>query len=429
MLLSNVPLVHRDAELTERFLRAFFDAPWELISAGRARKFPLSGMSKLMDWAKQNQEHQRNVFVPLPSTGGHVWHLAVRAPATVRPADISLPPSLVIIANGYWLLWRSNDPLPPRTARLLSERLAKEIGGGAREALGDPVPLPGTVFFHPIGVNLGGRSQTHMMIPRPTAYRLIGDVLTDTRATAAPSPFTRADTVKAKPVEWIWPGFLATGTMALLGGAAGMGKSTVSADFAGIVSSGGKWPTGERCEVGSALVLEAEDDLERTVVPRLLAAGADLKRVGLGKVVDLTESLALLEDEAKRRPDLRLVILSPIRKFMGKAEDHGNLGIRSVLDPLLAWAERRRVAILGIAHPEKGKEHREAFAGSAAFLEVARAAYSVIPDPADKNPIVKQKRRLFVAAKNNLGADSVTLRYRLDGATVNGISTSRVVWG
>lgn len=179
---------------------------------------------------------------------------------------------------------------------------------------------------------------------------------------------------------------------------------------------------------GSALVLDAEDDLARTVKPRLIAAGADITRIGLGKIVDLSQGPAILEAEAKRRKDLRLVALSPIRKFIGHAEDRGNLGVRDALLPLLNWAEARRIAILGIAHPPKDKEHKEAFAGSSAFLELARAAFSVIPDPASKEPIIRRRPRLLVSAKANLASDQAMMRYRIEGVTVDGIETSKVVW-
>ncbi|WP_170937161.1 MULTISPECIES: AAA family ATPase [Rhodomicrobium] len=316
--------------------------------------------------------------------------------------------------------------MKPAIAKALSAQLARDIGG--RPAVDEPIPLPGTILYKTVGAPLVQRFPVQMMPALPTAYTIRDGELVDLRTRAAESPFLRAEEVEAKPLEWLWPGFIPIGALTLLGGAAGMGKSQAAISLAAALSSGGSWPTGERAEKGSALVLEAEDDVARTVTPRLMAAGAVLRRVGLGKALDLTQSLELLEAEAKRRGDLRLVVLSPIRKFFGDAELHGNLGVRAALDPILAWAERRRVAILGIAHPPKDKEHKEAFAGSTAFLELARAAYSVIPDPGDKNPVVKQKQRILVAAKNNLGADDVTLRYAIEGTRAGTIETRKVVW-
>lgn len=48
----------------------------------------------------------------------------------------------------------------------------------------------------------------------------------------------------------------------------------------GKLTSGGRWPDGEICtELGSALIWSSEDDPVDTLVPRLIAAGADLSRV------------------------------------------------------------------------------------------------------------------------------------------------------
>jgi putative DNA primase/helicase len=168
------------------------------------------------------------------------------------------------------------------------------------------------------------------------------------------------------------------------------------------------------------LVLEAEDDLARVVTPRLLAAGADLKRVSIGRVIDVSASIDALEAERRRRPDLRLVVLSPVRKFIGEAELRGNVATREALDPLLSWAEQHEIAVLGVIHPPKTK--LEAFSGSTAFLEIARAAFSILPDKKDKG------LRTLVSAKANLGPDQVSMAYRIGAATVQGIETSRVVW-
>ena len=50
--------------------------------------------------------------------------------------------------------------------------------------------------------------------------------------------------------------------------------------MAATVTKGGDWPCGEgTAPKGNVLMLTAEDDIDDTVVPRLMAAGADLDRV------------------------------------------------------------------------------------------------------------------------------------------------------
>ena len=48
--------------------------------------------------------------------------------------------------------------------------------------------------------------------------------------------------------------------------------------MAATVTVGGHWPDGTRCERGNILVWSGEDDHADTLLPRLLAAGADRTR-------------------------------------------------------------------------------------------------------------------------------------------------------
>jgi hypothetical protein len=90
----------------------------------------------------------------------------------------------------------------------------------------------------------------------------------------------RASDIKPERLEWVWPGRIARGKAALLGGPPGLGKSQVTANIAATVSTGGRWP----CDEGSApqgdvIILSAKDRMADTIVPRLIAAEADTSRV------------------------------------------------------------------------------------------------------------------------------------------------------
>src|SRR5262245_3624196 len=113
--------------------------------------------------------------------------------------------------------------------------------------------------------------------------------------------------VKPEPVEWLWPGRVALGKLTLIAGEAGLGKSQLAIAMAAAVTTGGEWPCREgRAPLGSVVILSAEDGAADTVVPRLIAAGADCKRVHLVSAVhdgkgwrslDLSVDLALVERE------------------------------------------------------------------------------------------------------------------------------------
>jgi RecA-family ATPase len=71
------------------------------------------------------------------------------------------------------------------------------------------------------------------------------------------------------------------GKQTTLAGDPDLGKSIITLDMAARVSCGTPWPDclDKPNEAGGVVLLTAEDGLEDTVVPRLIAAGADLSRI------------------------------------------------------------------------------------------------------------------------------------------------------
>jgi len=90
----------------------------------------------------------------------------------------------------------------------------------------------------------------------------------------------RADAIKPTAIKWSWKGRFAFGKLALIAGDPGLGKSQIALDVAARHTRCEGWPVdGGRAEQCDCVVLTAEDGLADTVVPRLLAAGADLSKV------------------------------------------------------------------------------------------------------------------------------------------------------
>ena len=235
----------------------------------------------------------------------------------------------------------------------------------------------------------------------------------------------RASDLKPEKLIWIWPGRIPEGKLVLLGGPPGLGKSQLTAFMSAVVFNGGAWPCGEGSTLpGDVIFMSAEDGIQDTIIPRLMAAGADTTRVhivaaatkpdGTGrKTFSLKTDVDLLEEKAKEIGNVRLIIVDPISAYMGGSDGNGNVETREVLEPLADMANRLRIAVVAVTHLNKGgsggnQSALNRFAGSIAFVAAARAAFAVIADPEDDG------RRLLLQAKNNLGRKCQGLAFRLE---------------
>jgi hypothetical protein len=233
--------------------------------------------------------------------------------------------------------------------------------------------------------------------------------------------------VKPEDVHWLWPDRIALGKLTLAAGDPDLGKSLISLDITSRVSRGVGWPDNPQAKSkpGGVVLLTAEDGLADTVLPRLVAAGADLSRIVALEAVrypdfetkqererplNLGQDLDALEAAIAQVEDCRLVVIDPISAYMGKVDSHVNADVRGVLAPVAKLAERCGVAVLGISHLRKGAGSAAyRIIGSLAFVAAARAAFAVVRDAQDPTGV----RRLVLPVKNNLSANKSGLAYML----------------
>jgi hypothetical protein len=90
----------------------------------------------------------------------------------------------------------------------------------------------------------------------------------------------RASDGEPEKIDWVWSGRIARGKHTTIAGDPGTGKSQVMLSIAAAATTGGAWPCSEgRAPLGNVVILAAEDGVADTIIPRLIAAGADLDRV------------------------------------------------------------------------------------------------------------------------------------------------------
>lgn len=237
---------------------------------------------------------------------------------------------------------------------------------------------------------------------------------------------TCAADIKPEPINWLWDGWLAQGKLHIFAGQAGTGKTTIAIALAATVSMGGRFPDGTRAPVGNVLIWSGEDNAKDTLIPRLLAAGADLSRVHfIGDVhqgdeirsFDPATDIRAMTHVAARIGDISLLIVDPIVNAVA-GDSHKNGEVRRALQPLVDFGEKLGCAVLGISHFSKGtngKEALERVSGSLAFGALARIvlATAKITDGATT-------KRIFCRAKSNIGLDHGGFEYDLNQKEIDG---------
>ncbi len=205
------------------------------------------------------------------------------------------------------------------------------------------------------------------------------------------------------------------------------------------MSSKGRVPGEHFGKPRNVIICATEDSWEFTIVPRLIAAGADLERIfrvdvttsdayesalSLPRDLEQLEALALEEDVA-------LIVLDPLMSRLDAALDsHKDSEVRRALEPVATLAERAGSAVMGLIHVNKSGsvDPLNAVMGSRAFVAVARSVLFLASDPDDP------ELRLLGQPKNNLGrSDLPTLAFRIAGVQVSDsdegpVWSARLTW-
>jgi hypothetical protein len=240
---------------------------------------------------------------------------------------------------------------------------------------------------------------------------------------------TLAD-VHPKPIRWMMPGRIPFGGLTILAGRPGQGKSQLTLAIASRLTT----------QDTDVLLIGAEDGLEDTVRPRMVATGADLTRVHsfdpwVGDREDmclLPDDVPLLED-AVRELGVGLVVIDPVVAHLSPdLNSHSDHSLRQAMAPLARMARSTGVAVICVSHLKKGREGGplDWIGGSVAFTGTARSVllFGKLNQPDDVN---YEKYRYLVHVKCNGAVLAPTLACEVESVTVEdsgmSIPTSRIV--
>ncbi|MCM3687691.1 AAA family ATPase [Kocuria rosea] len=236
---------------------------------------------------------------------------------------------------------------------------------------------------------------------------------------------TPASMITPRRQKWFWApgdaGVIPLGTGTICAGKGGEGKTTFMLDLAAQLTRG-ELPGDLYGTRGTVIILGPEDDWDSIMVPRLLAAGADLDHVYAIEVETVTDTLAMRRELrfpldsvqleiAMSETGARLVLVDPAPALMygdmNKVQD-----VRAAYGPLMALAQKYQAAMVLINHFGKAAGSvSNRLSGSHAWRDVTRSYLAFATDEQSGERILSQD-------KNNYGTGSGSYRFALESVDV-----------
>ena len=178
-----------------------------------------------------------------------------------------------------------------------------------------------------------------------------------------------------------------------MAGPSGIGKTILAIKLIAHITTGMPLDDGTPIEVGEVLAWLSEDVPETTLVPNLMAHGANLDKVHFpdqakildektGKMVPVpfnpARHILYLSHYLDKRPGVTLLVLDPILALANdQPNSHNTNQIRVAIEPLKKLCKDRGIACLGITHFLKrhnasGSTVQDRIIGSQAWVAVCR---------------------------------------------------------
>ncbi len=245
--------------------------------------------------------------------------------------------------------------------------------------------------------------------------------LSSNTVTRHPELLCLANVEGLKP-EWLWEPYLPVGTLSMLSGDPGGGKTFISLAIAAALSRGLAPHTNESRKAMDTIYLSVENSPEYVIRPRFDLLKGDPARFHLLPGMFTTagkskqrSSLTLKDldvfEKALARTKAALLIVDPIQSYLGAEVDaYRSNETRPVLDGLATLARDNKCCILLVRHLSKSSGGRAIHRGLGS-IDLAGAVRSELiagATPDDAN------RRALVQIKSNYGRFGDPLGYKID---------------
>lgn len=238
------------------------------------------------------------------------------------------------------------------------------------------------------------------------------------------SRLKRLADVEERPVEWLWQRRIPLGKVTILAGDPSAGKTFIALGVAAAVTTGTPLPGDDTArEPGSVIFVSFEDAAEDTLKPRARRMGADLDRLFVMDSEQLLTAGDILELEPAIEAvgDVRLIVIDPLGSYIGGKTDTGkDNAVREALRDTVRLAERYNVAVLVLAHLNKGdSKSLYRINGSIGFVGLVRTTLIAGTHDGKKG---------LAGDKNNLSRGAETWEYRIEDEDGPGTDTGMLVW-
>jgi len=241
----------------------------------------------------------------------------------------------------------------------------------------------------------------------------------------------RASAITPEVLTWLWPNRIPFGKLTLFAGHPGIGKGMCTMYVAACASTASGWADQPNTNAPiESLIISSEDSPGDTLVPRLMAAAADMDKVTIfetmktekgEKAFGLDVDLPALHDALASNPNIKLVVIDPIMNHLGGLKGNIEQELRAALTPLAKLAEKFSVAVILVTHFNKsiGQESIQRVGGAMGMVGAVRVAWTFTEDPEDGS-------RKMLPLKANIAPDTGGLVYEIVSANVeiNGQSQS-----
>jgi putative DNA primase/helicase len=223
--------------------------------------------------------------------------------------------------------------------------------------------------------------------------------------------------LEPQPVEWLWHHRLAAGTLAMLSGEPGSGKTWVALAIAAALTRGRDPFTGETLKPATVVYASAEHSPSQVIQPRFAGLRGDparlvvLRRVPSANSMSSPDSALRDLEHALQKTQAHLVILDPWDGLWEIDPDHAPQ-TRPLIDRLARLAELHRCCILLIRHLAKPTAGRPPHRRRASIdCSAALRTEFLVGSSADA-PV----QTALLHVKSNLGPLAPPLDYRISEA-------------